>query len=140
MKRAATAALLCTILLALYGCRAIKSIEVPVYIHDTTLVRQHVHDSTYIDRWHTEYVNGDTVHVRDSIHIVKCIRNTDTVVRFTEVPVEVKETVEVERSKTAFERIQQTAFWIAVAVLLLYATWTVGKYIVNKLRKQTPQT
>jgi len=127
MKRAATAALLCTILLALYGCRAIKSIEVPVYIHDTTLVRQHVHDSTYIDRWHTEYVNGDTVHVRDSIRFTKYVDRHDTTYVSKEVPVKVKETVEVEK--------KVYVWWLPL--LLIGITFGLAVHIwLNRLEKK----
>ena len=59
LERFCSAVALC---LLLTGCKAVKhTVEVPVYIHDTTFVAKEVHDSTYIDKWHTVYVNGDTV-------------------------------------------------------------------------------
>ena len=55
-------------LLLFIGCKTVKqTVEVPVYVHDTTFVAKEVHDSTYIDKWHTVYINGDTVRLRDSI-------------------------------------------------------------------------
>ena len=42
----------CVILLS--GCKSLKqTVEVPVYVHDTAYLAKEVHDSTFIDRWHT---------------------------------------------------------------------------------------
>ena len=82
------------------GCKTVKeTIEVPVYIHDTTAVVKEVHDSTYIDKWHTIYINGDTVRVKDSVVLFRCRVKTDTAYIYSEKPVIVTqaETVEVER-------------------------------------------
>lgn len=69
--------------------KTITTTEVPVYIHDTTKVVQMQHDSTYIDRWHTEYIKGDTIFVTDSQIVVKWLVRTDTAVKYVEKPVEV---------------------------------------------------
>ena len=82
------------------GCKTVKeTIEVPVYIHDTTAVVKEVHDSTYIDKWHTIYINGDTVRVKDSVVLFRWRVKTDTAYIYSEKPVIVTqtETVEVER-------------------------------------------
>jgi hypothetical protein len=80
-------------LIGLVGCKATKVIEqVPVYIHDTTQTVRELHDSIYIDRWHTIEVKGDTVYWRDSISLVKWLVRTDTAYRFVEKPVVVSKT------------------------------------------------
>jgi len=87
-------------LIGLVGCKATKVIEqVPVYVHDTTLSIKEVHDSTFVDRWHTIEVKGDTVYWHDSISFVKWLVRTDTAYKYVEKPVIVSktETVEVEK-------------------------------------------
>ena len=89
----------CLLLLAT-SCHQLKhTVEVPVYVHDTTFVAKEVHDSTYIDKWHTVYVNGDTVRLRDSIVVYRYRVKTDTSYIYVEQPVTttVTETVEVKK-------------------------------------------
>ena len=89
----------CLLLLAT-SCHQLKQVvEVPVYVHDTTFVAKEVHDSTYIDKWHTVYVNGDTVRLRDSIVVYRYRVKTDTSYISVEQPVTttVTETVEVKK-------------------------------------------
>ena len=86
------------LLLTLVGCKTVKVIEqVPVYVHDTAYQTKEVHDSTYIDRWHTIIQKGDTVF--DTKTITKTLTKTDTAYKVVEKPVVVSktETVEVER-------------------------------------------
>ncbi len=90
----------CLLLLTLVGCKTVKVIEqVPVYVHDTAYQTKEVHDSTYIDRWHTIYQKGDTVFDTKTITITKTLTRTDTAYKVVEKPVIVSktETVEVER-------------------------------------------
>ena len=89
----------CLLLLAT-SCHQLRhTVEVPVYVHDTTFVAKEVHDSTYIDKWHTVYVNGDTVRLRDSIVVYRYRVKTDTSYIYVEQPVTttVTETVEVKK-------------------------------------------
>ena len=88
------------LLLTLVGCKTVKVIEqVPVYVHDTAYQTKEVHDSTYIDRWHTIIQKGDTVFDTKTITITKTLTRTDTAYKVVEKPVIVSktETVEVER-------------------------------------------
>ena len=98
MKRIFVIIVLC---LGFIGCRGVKTItvEVPVPVHDTTAVVKEVHDSTYVDRWHTVYQKGDTVFDTKTITITKTLTRTDTAYKVVEKPVIVSktETVEVER-------------------------------------------
>ena len=78
------------------SCRTVRVIEqVPVEVHDTVYQKMVQHDSTYIDRWHTEYMKGDTVFVRDSHMLVTYRTITDTAYKYVEKPV----TVTVEQIK-----------------------------------------
>ena len=88
------------LLLTLVGCKTVKVIEqVPVYVHDTAYQTKEVHDSTYIDRWHTIIQKGDTVFDTKTITITKTLTRTDTAYKVVERPITVTqtETVEVER-------------------------------------------
>ena len=88
------------LLFALSGCKSWhKVVEVPVYVHDTTYKTKEVHDSTYIDRWHTIIQKGDTIFVTDEVTKIKYVTKTDTAYKVVEKPVIVSktETVEVER-------------------------------------------
>ena len=106
------------LLLTLVGCKALKqTVEVPVYIHDTTLSVKEVHDSTFIDRWHTEYQKGDTIYITDEVTktVTKIVR--DTAYKYVEKPVTISktETVEVEKPLTW---LQKTLMGIGVVGLM----------------------
>lgn len=88
------------LLLTLVGCKALnQTVEVPVFVHDTAYLAKEVHDSTFIDRWHTEYQKGDTIFVTDEVTkiVTKIVR--DTAYKYVEKPVTISktETVEVEK-------------------------------------------
>ena len=88
------------LLLTLVGCKALKqTVEVPVFVHDTAYLAKEVHDSTFIDRWHTIIQKGDTIFVTDEVTKIKYVTKTDTAYKVVEKPVIVSktETVEVER-------------------------------------------
>lgn len=111
------------ILLAFVGCRAQRTTTLPEpNAHNRDSVRiEYRHDSIYTDRWHTQYVKGDTVYIHDSIwrdrflkiHDTLRINNTDTIYQPVEVPV----VQEVDRSP--FLRNSGIALWVIVALLLL---------------------
>ena len=99
---------------ALCGCKSARAtVEIPVLIHDTTVTVRHLHDSTYVDRWHTVYQKGDTVYDTKTITITKTVTKTDTVFRASEKPVTVTrcQIKEVERRLTAWQRFRLGAFW-----------------------------
>ena len=88
-----------------------------MYIHDTTQTVRELHDSTYIDRWHTEYQKGDTIYITDEVTkiVTKIVR--DTAYKYIEKPVTISktETVEVKKPLTWW---QKTLMWIGVVGLI----------------------
>ena len=88
-------------LIGLSGCKNWRTITVekPVYIHDTTQMVKEVHDSTFIDRWHTEYQKGDTIYITDEVTkiVTKIVR--DTAYKYVEKPVTISKTETVEVKK-----------------------------------------
>ena len=113
--------------LLLTGCKTVKeTVEVPVYIHDTMQTVKEVHDSTYIDRWHTIYQKGDTIFITNEVtKIVTKIKN-DTVYKYIENPVTVTttETVEVKKPLSWW---QKTFMWAGVFGMVAFGVWVVLK-------------
>ena len=88
--------LVSALLASLTSCRTIRVVEqVPVEVHDTISQKVFFHDSTYIDRWHTVEVKGDTVFLTNNQITVKYRTITDTTYKYIERPV----TVTVEQIK-----------------------------------------
>lgn len=117
----------------LTGCSCLRqTVEVPVYIHDTTYTAKEVHDSTYIDRWHTVEVKGDTVYVRDSHMSVTYRTITDTAYKYVEKPVTVtvEQIKEVEKPLSWWERTQRGGFWVLLAVFSMWLLWKFRKVIL----------
>lgn len=74
----------------LTGCSCLRTtVEVPVYLHDTTYSVREVHDSIHTDHWHTIEVKGDTTFIHDSLTFYHYIFRTDTAYKYVEHPVEV---------------------------------------------------
>ena len=114
--------------LMLAGCKTVKqTVEVPVYVHDTTQIVREVHDSTYIDRWHTVYQKDDTVYMHDSIYVTHWKIRNDTVYCSIEKPIPVThtETVEVKKPLSWW---QKTFVWIGVLCLIGIVLWLVWKF------------
>lgn len=115
------------LLLTLVGCRTVKVVEqVPVYVHDTSYQTKEVHDSTYIDRWHTIIQKGDTIFVTDEVTKIKYVTKTDTAYKVVEKPVVVSktETVEVERPLRWW---QKGLMWMGLMGLIGLMGWIVLK-------------
>lgn len=80
---------------------------------------EYVHDSVYIDRWHTQYMKGDTCYIHDSIdrwrnkyvYIHDSIDNsrTDTIYQ----------KVEIEKKGSAFLRNSGIALWVLIALFVI---------------------
>ena len=88
--------LILAILASFSSCRTIRVVEqVPVEVHDTISQKVFLHDSTYIDRWYTVEVKGDTVFLTNNQITVKYRTVTDTTYKYIERPV----TVTVEQIK-----------------------------------------
>lgn len=119
----------CLLLLAT-SCHQLKqTVEVPVYVHDTTFVAKEIHDSTYIDKWHTIYINGDTVRLHDSVVVFRYKLKTDTSYIYVEKPVTttVTETVEVKKPLYWW---QKTFIAIGVLSLVLVVGFIVFKCVI----------
>jgi len=115
--------------LLMVGCKTTQTIvEKPVYIHDTTQSVRVERDSVYVDRWHTIEVKGDTVHVTDSVWVVRYFRTTDTAYKYIEKPVNVEVTKIQEVTKPlGFWRkllIYNGIFWfLVVGVYFGFKFW-----------------
>ena len=117
--------LILALLLSLVGCKAARhTVEVPVYIHDTTQTVSLLHDSTYVDRWHTIETRGDTVFVTRTETLCRYRTRTDTALLYREVPVLQKVEVYREKELTRWQRFRLGAFWwLAGAAALSLAVW-----------------
>ena len=123
-------ALLIAAALLLVGCKGLKTtVEVPVYIHDTSYIAKEVHDSTFVDRWHTEYVKGDSVYILDTFKYVKYITRYDTIYNSVEKPVEVTAT-EIKEVQKALPWWKKTLLYSGAAVWILTIGWVVFKFLL----------
>lgn len=77
-----------------------------MYIHDTTQTVRELHDSIYIDRWHTEYQKGDTIYITDEVTKTVTKIKIDTAYKYVEKPVTISktETVEVKKPLTWWQK------------------------------------
>ena len=103
---------LCALLCALSSCKQTEYIP----IHDTTYTVREVHDSTYIDRWHTR-----TIH--DSIF--------ESHVEWLHDTLRMKEEVPVEVPKTVVKEVEKKLSWLQQT--LIYIGWAVIVYLIGKL-------
>lgn len=124
----------------LSGCSR-KIVSEIVTVHDTVyqsatnVEKQYQHDSIYIDRWHTEWLQGDTVHHRDSIyfHVEKTVHDTvqktDTVYRATTNNQTTNTTEQAKQKK-------QPVGWIFFAGILTASLCFLGvKFLLSKWQK-----
>ena len=132
MKRACQIAVLCALLCALSGCKSWhKVVEVPVYIHDTAYTVKELHDSTYIDRWHTVYQKGDTIFVTNEVTKIVTKIKVDTAYKYIERPVVVSktETIEVQKPLSWWRKTEIYGFWALLALFVLGILWKFRKVI-----------
>ena len=123
-------ALLIAAALLLVGCKGLKTtVEVPVYIHDTSYIAKEVHDSTFVDRWHTIYQKGDTIFITNEVTKIVTKIKTDTAYKYIEKPVTISktETVEVKKPLTWW---QKTLLYSGAAVWILTIGLVVFKYLL----------
>ena len=117
-------------LIGLVGCKTVKeTVEVPVYIHDTTQTVRELHDSIYIDRFREVTKMGDTIYITDSIAVIKYSLITDTAYRYVEKPVTITrtETVEVEKPLRWWQKGLMWAGAIGILGILGAIGWMVLK-------------
>lgn len=101
----------------------------------TSVEKQILHDSIYTDRWHIEWLQGDTVHHRDSIYcyvgktVHDTVRETDTVYRAASSTSN-KTTTEQPKQK------KQPVGWIFFAGILTAALlYLIIKKLLSKWQK-----
>ena len=116
----------------LTGCSCLRqTVEVPVYIHDTTKTVKEVHDSTFIDRWHTVYQKGDTIFVTDEVTKIVTKIQVDTAYKYVEKPITISKTETVEVAKP-LSWWQRTLMYMGVAALALLVLWVVWKVALRR--------
>lgn len=104
------------------SCRSVRTIAVdkPIYIHDTLHTESVRVDSVEVTKWHTEYMQGDTVRLIDSVYIRQTSYKHDTIREIQEKPVEVEKVIEVERKQTKLHKIMigsGVALWLVVFIV-----------------------
>lgn len=117
-------------LIGLVGCKATKVIEqVPVYVHDTTQTVRELHDSIYIERWHTEYQKGDTIYITDEVTKTVTKIKIDTAYKYIEKPVTISktETVEVKKPLTWLQKTLMGMGVVGLMGLMGLIGWSVLK-------------
>ena len=90
--RAAVGAALICLVFAAASCRTIKTVEVPVPIHDTTYLTKTVKDSVFVEHSTTYHVKGDTVYQTKTVTKFVERLKTDTLRLYVEKPVEIVKT------------------------------------------------
>lgn len=112
------AVILSFIILCFVGCKCPCSVIPSGGTHNRDSVRtEYVHDSVTIDRWHKEYIKGDTVFIHDSVWRDRWrnkydsiyINNTDTIYQ----------TIEVEKKGSAFWKGSGIALWCLIGALVI---------------------
>ena len=117
--------LLLFVLFNLTGCGHLKPVVTTTPSHtertDSTNTR-YIHDTTYIDRWHTRYQRGDTVFLHDSVYVFQGKEKADTVYVARQITDTITNIVEVEQQLTKNQQFlirSGIACWVILALLLL---------------------
>lgn len=115
----------CIILFAVVVCMASCRTYYPASTSTSTnrdsIRTLYVHDSIYIDRWHSQFVVGDTIILHDSItttiyqkvaeHDSIYINRCDTIYQTREI--------QVQKKSNTFLRNSGIALWCIIALLIL---------------------
>lgn len=111
----------------LIGCKTQSVVLPEVHTTDKTKVEVRV-DSVWRDRWHTEFLKGDTVFIRDSIKVesYKWLTKRDSVYVRDSIPYEVEVPV-VVRQRNWYDKAVSWGFWVlfvllAIRILILIYT------------------
>lgn len=118
-RRAAVWAALICLVLSAASCRTIKTVEVPVPIHDTTYVKSVVKDSVFVEHTTHEYIKGDTVFVKKTLTKYIDRVKTDTVRIYVEKPIGIVKT-EIKTVEKPLNWIQKTLVGCGVLFLLSF--------------------
>ena len=126
------AALLVALFVTIFqGCKTLPPVVAEsVHTSDKKDIEQRA-DTFWRDRWHTEYRNGDTVIIHDSIYIyVPRWRDREVTVTVTDsVPYPVEVPVEVPADRTGWDKFCTKWFIVSALVLLVLLLWWLADYI-----------
>lgn len=118
---------LAAMLLLMAGCKTVQPVVLTQNRETTkdSIKTEYKHDSIYIDRWHTQYIKGDTIIIRDSVFVDRWhkmqqhdsiyIHTTDSIPH----PVEVERIVEVTKESSPFLKRSGIALWIIIALFVV---------------------
>ena len=131
-RAAVWAALICLVFAAA-SCRTIKTVEVPVPIHDTTYVKSVVKDSVFVEHTTHEYVKGDTVFIRETTTKYADRVKTDTLRLYVEKPIEIVKT-EIKTVEKPLNWLHKTL--IGCGVLFLASLFAAIVIFILGLKKR----
>ena len=124
--------LLFAIAATIMACKTQQLQTVP-QTHDIVRVQTEVRvDSIWRDRWHTEYVKGDTVHIFDSVYVdrFRWRDRVDSIAVHDTIPYEVQVPT---RMRNGYDRFTSWGFWIMILLLAIrIAFWLLKKYYLHK--------
>ena len=130
--RIIVAALLVALLVTILpSCKTLPPVVLDaIHTTDKKDIEQRV-DTFWRDRWHTEYRNGDTVIIRDSIYIyVPRWRDREVTVTVTDsVPYPVEVQVEVPAERSGWDKFCTKWFIGSAILLLVLLLWWLADYI-----------
>lgn len=111
------------------GCRSVRNVTVekPVYLHDTITAVKVQHDSTYVDRWHTVEVKGDTVYVTERQITSKLVTATDTIYKVVEKPVEVVKE-QIKEVPAIIPKWRKFVFFIGLTAIVTFVVWILRRF------------
>lgn len=124
--------LLFAIAATIMACKTQQLQTVP-QTHDSVRVQTEVRvDSIWRDRWHTEYVKGDTVHIFDSVYVdrLRWRDRVDSIAVHDTIPYEVPVPT---RMRNGYDIFTSWGFWIMILLLAMrVAWWIVKKFYLHK--------
>ena len=131
--RAVVRAALTCLVLSTASCRTIKTVEVPVPVHDTTYITKTERDSVFVEHSTTYYVKGDTVFEQKTVTKYIEKTKTDTVRLYVEKPVEIvkTETKTVEKPLNSLQK----AFIVFGCLFLLSLLFAIAIFIIGLKKK-----
>lgn len=101
----------------LVSCKTVTPI-LPTNTAQRDSVRiEYLHDSIYTDRWHTEYVKGDTIYIRDSVWRDRWRWKYDSIY-FSSVDT-IYQQIIVEQKGSMFLRNSGIALWVLLGLLVI---------------------
>lgn len=120
--------LLLAIAASVMACKTVQVQTVP-QTRDSVRVQTEVRvDSIWRDRWHTEYIKGDTVHVFDSVYVDRWRwrDRVDSIAVHDTIPYEVPVPT---RMRNGYDRFTSWGFWIMLLLFAMRVAWWVIKKI-----------